>query len=112
MAGRCKAGVEPDGSGASGGTRGAARSAIAGDMTLYSAPFDSPVGTLTLVADDAGLTAILWPDDAPGRVRLEDMRDDPSNPVLSVTATQLAEYFAGARTAFDLPLTPRGTWSR
>ena len=77
-------------------------------MTLHSAPFDSPVGTLTLVADDAGLTAILWPDDAPGRVRLEDMRDDPSHPVLSATATQLAEYFAGARTAFDLPLAPRG----
>ncbi|WP_339346548.1 methylated-DNA--[protein]-cysteine S-methyltransferase [uncultured Sphingomonas sp.] len=78
-------------------------------MTLHSAPFDSPVGTLTLVADDAGLTAILWPDDAPGRVRLEDMRDDPSHPVLSATATQLAEYFAGARTAFDLPLAPRGS---
>ena len=78
-------------------------------MTLHSAPFDSPVGTLTLVADDAGLTAILWPDDAPGRVRLEDMRDDPSNPVLSVTATQLAEYFADTRTAFDLPLAPRGS---
>ena len=109
MAGRCKAGVEPDGSGASGGTRGAARSAIAGDMTLYSAPFDSPVGTLTLVADDAGLIAILWPDDAPGRVRLEDARDDAAHPVLSATAAQLAEYFAGGRTAFDLPLAPRGS---
>ena len=78
-------------------------------MTLYSAPFDSPVGTLTLVADDAGLIAILWPDDAPGRVRLEDARDDAAHPVLSATAAQLAEYFAGGRTAFDLPLAPRGS---
>ena len=30
----------------------------------------SPVGTLTLVATDDGLAAILWENDRPGRVRL------------------------------------------
>ena len=30
---------------------------------------DSPVGMLKLVASDAGLAAILWPNDDPARVR-------------------------------------------
>lgn len=68
--------------------------------TLYS----SPVGELTLVADDNGLRAILWPDHGtdPGP------RDD-DHPVLRETARQLDEYFAGERTDFDLPLEPQGT---
>ena len=76
---------------------------------LYRTTTSSPVGTLTLVASDTGLVAILWPDDAPGRVRLTEAQDAPDHPVLAATATQLAEYFAGARTAFDLPLATAGT---
>ncbi len=76
---------------------------------LHRTTIPSPVGTLTLVASDAGLVAVLWPDDAPGRVRLTDASDAPDHPVLAAAATQLAEYFAGARTAFDLPLAPTGT---
>ncbi|MGD2116167.1 MAG: methylated-DNA--[protein]-cysteine S-methyltransferase [Acidobacteriota bacterium] len=34
---------------------------------------------------------------------------DPSAPPLPDAAAQLAEYFAGARKAFDLPLAPEGT---
>ena len=70
---------------------------------------DSPVGALTLVAGGAGLVAILWEDDDPLRVRLDDVADDPPHPVLADTATQLAAYFAGARRVFDLPLDFHGT---
>ncbi|MEH3045619.1 methylated-DNA--[protein]-cysteine S-methyltransferase [Sphingomonas adhaesiva] len=76
---------------------------------LYRTIIPSPVGTLTLVASDAGLVAILWPDDAPWRVRLAAAQEAPDHPVLTAAATQLAEYFAGTRTAFDLPLAPVGT---
>jgi methylated-DNA-[protein]-cysteine S-methyltransferase len=69
----------------------------------------SPVGTLTLVASDAGLAAILWENDDPDRVRLGAMTLDETHPVLAETARQLAEYFAGQRQAFDLPLDFRGT---
>lgn len=69
----------------------------------------SPVGTLTLVAGEAGLSAILWEDDAPGRVRLGALAEDPSHPVLREAARQLGEYFAGARTRFELPLDMAGT---
>lgn len=78
-------------------------------MTLYHTTFFSPVGMLTLVARDTGLTAILWPDDDPGRVRLEESVASAGHPVLAETARQLGDYFAGRRTAFDLPLDMRGT---
>jgi methylated-DNA-[protein]-cysteine S-methyltransferase len=70
--------------------------------------FHSPVGQLKMVASDAGLRAILWPTEEPGRVKLPDIsRGD--HPVLHTTATQLAEYFVGKRQKFDIPLDLHGT---
>jgi methylated-DNA-[protein]-cysteine S-methyltransferase len=69
----------------------------------------TPVGTLLLAATDAGLSAILWENDRPGRVRLHLAAEDNEHPVLVETERQLAEYFAGGRTSFDLPLDVSGT---
>jgi methylated-DNA-[protein]-cysteine S-methyltransferase len=77
-------------------------------MTLAWTRLASPVGELTLVAGEAGLVAVLWPDDRPGRVRLPEMVEAPDHPVLAETGRQLADYFAGTRRAFDLPLDFRG----
>ena len=68
----------------------------------------SPVGTLTLVATDDGLAAILWENDRPGRVRLNIAAEESGHPVLADAERQLAEYFAGRRTGFALPLDWRG----
>lgn len=76
---------------------------------LFSTVVDSPVGALTIVASDAGVRAVLWPDDDPTRVRLPDPVDDPTHPVITAAAAQLDEYFAGTRTTFDVPLDPVGT---
>jgi methylated-DNA-[protein]-cysteine S-methyltransferase len=76
---------------------------------LFSTVFDSPVGSLTIIASDVGLRAILWPDDNPARVRLPDATDEPSHPVLVTTVGQLVEYFAGDRIEFDVPLDAVGT---
>lgn len=70
---------------------------------------DSPVGRLTLVASDAGLAAVLWENDDPARVRLDLGAENAQHPVIVEAARQLREYFAGSRTAFDLPLDPVGT---
>jgi len=77
---------------------------------LTSCPVESPFGTLTAVASDEGVRAILWPADRPARAGLagSTVRNGTSD-VLAETARQLAEYFAGARTAFDLPLDLHGT---
>ena len=78
-------------------------------MTLAKKTMPSPVGELTLIASDRGLAAILWPDDDPRRVPLDEPFHDDAHPILLDTERQLNEYFAGSRTSFDLPLDMRGT---
>lgn len=78
-------------------------------MTLIFTTIPSPVGALKLVASDAGLVAILWETDRDGRVRLGAMEETPDHPVLAEATRQLGDYFAGRRTAFDLPLDFRGS---
>jgi len=78
-------------------------------MPLHRKTFASPVGTLTLVASDAGLVAILWEDDAPDRVRLGALANTPDHPLLVQAERELGEYFAGRLTRFSVPLDMRGT---
>jgi len=63
----------------------------------------SPIGTLSLCAEDDRLVGLYLPD-----------RPAPALPrgrsaVLDQTCAQLTEYFAGDRRDFDLPLAPSGT---
>ena len=76
---------------------------------LYSRQSVSPVGTLKLVASERGLAAILWEDDDPRRVRLNDVVEKIDHPVLLETERQLREYFARERRAFNLTLDFAGT---
>lgn len=69
----------------------------------------SPVGRLKIVARDTGLVAILWENDDPKRVRLEDSREEDGHPVLLEAELQLREYFSGKRTSFSVPLEMQGT---
>ena len=78
-------------------------------MTYVFTTMPSPVGELRLVASDAGLAAIVWTADRPGRVRLLGTRRDLRHPVLVETTRQLREYFAGARTTFAVRLDYQGT---
>jgi methylated-DNA-[protein]-cysteine S-methyltransferase len=74
---------------------------------LRYATLDSPLGPVLVAGDAAGLRHISFQagtralDPAPGWVRDEVALGD--------ALEQLAAYFAGARTAFALPLAPRGT---
>jgi len=70
---------------------------------------DSPVGLLTLAAKGDKLTAILWECEIDGRVKLGEMIEDPTFPILLKTEQQLSEYFAGKRTRFELDLDFTGT---
>lgn len=78
-------------------------------MTYAFKTMPSPVGTLTLVANDKGLCAILWPQDDPKRVRLPVLTADKANKVLHQAEKELGEYFAGRRTRFTVPLDFAGT---
>ncbi len=78
-------------------------------MSLASKKIQSPVGELKLVASDKGLVAVLWPNDSPRRVRLEEAVTDERHSILIETERQLQEYFNGKRKNFSIPLDMRGT---
>ena len=65
---------------------------------------DTPIGRLTIVAEDAGLLRIQWDGEEPMKGSVEGRTE-----VLDRAARQLDEYFAGARRSFDLPLALVGT---
>jgi methylated-DNA-[protein]-cysteine S-methyltransferase len=65
---------------------------------------DTPVGRLVLVAGDVGLRRVLWPGEAPPAGARAG-----AHPVLDAAAAQLDAWFAGTRTAFELPLDLAGT---
>jgi methylated-DNA-[protein]-cysteine S-methyltransferase len=69
---------------------------------------DSPVGRIALTGDERALSG-LYLLDAGERSAAIRPEWTLSPGLFPVATAQLAEYFAGTRTAFDLPLAPRGT---
>lgn len=69
---------------------------------------DSPVGRIVLTGDERALSGLYLMDagERSATIRPEWTRRAGLFPVVE---EQLAEYFAGTRTSFDLPLAPRGT---
>jgi len=68
---------------------------------------DSPIGPLMLAADDAGLRHIEFRDNRHPANRADWHGGDSE--ILQASEAQLADYFAGTRRDFDLPLAPQGT---
>jgi methylated-DNA-[protein]-cysteine S-methyltransferase len=74
-------------------------------MSATYTTMESPLGELTLTAEDGLLTGLFLPGE-----EIEPpagaVRDDGA---FATVRRQLEEYFAGARDAFDLPVGPPGT---
>ena len=82
--------------------------------TRYFERMDSPIGTLVLAADAAGLRHIEFPTnrhpvDRTGWVPGARGAHATIADTLAETRAQLDAYFAGTRRTFDLPLAPDGT---
>ncbi|MDR7328847.1 methylated-DNA--[protein]-cysteine S-methyltransferase [Corynebacterium guangdongense] len=76
--------------------------------SLRSRRLDTPIGGLTLFSTDEGLVHIAFEGDQGAehsRLREAAVEDPASSPE---AARQLSEFFAGARTRFDLPLAVTG----
>ncbi len=76
-------------------------------MTIYYDRFDSPIGPLTVAADDNGVRHILFAEnrhDAKGREHWQRAPEAVAEP-----RRQLLEYLQGKRRQFDLILAPAGT---
>ena len=76
--------------------------------TLGTGVMSSPVGELTVFVSTNGVRALLWEVEKAGRVLVGDSAMG-QNELVDETRRQLAEYFEGERTAFELPLDPVGT---
>jgi len=74
----------------------------------YYDTFASPHGEMLLVATDAGLAGVYFKGQkyAPER---KDWKRDPDHALLKRAKRELAEYFAGRRKRFEVPLDPAGT---
>lgn len=76
---------------------------------LTTMTMSSPLGPLQLCARGDQLIGVYLPKHDPAPPASLAGARDASGGVLALTATQLHEYFAGERTAFDVPLDPDGT---
>ena len=69
---------------------------------MYISTISSPVGPLTLESDGQAITGLYFQ-------RRDGGLPGEQLPLHCQAAAQLAEYFAGRRKTFSLPLAPRGT---
>ena len=66
---------------------------------MPSLTIDSPLGPLTLIEEEGALVALEFGGCGEGL----------ATPLLKQAKAEIADYFAGRRKSFDLPLNPRGT---
>jgi methylated-DNA-[protein]-cysteine S-methyltransferase len=76
---------------------------------LCTQTFPSPLGPLALYANASDQLVGLFLPEARWPLAQRDAATVRETPVLARTAAQLAEYFAGTRRDFDLPLAGSGT---
>lgn len=83
---------------------------------LHAERIDTPLGRMLAIADDAGLHVLDFVDRRGLERKLITLRErlgacvvPGSHPVLTAAAAQMAEYFAGQRLHFNLPLAPTGS---
>lgn len=75
--------------------------------SIVQARFESPLGTIILAATSQGLAGLWFEGQRhlPAELATPDTwPTSPDHPVLAETMQQLKEYFAGARTCFEVPL--------
>jgi methylated-DNA-[protein]-cysteine S-methyltransferase len=78
-------------------------------MILYSATFASPAGHILLTEADGRLRSVLFERQWAKGCSSCDGTVPAETPLLKEAKTQLAEYFGGARTEFNLPIELAGT---
>lgn len=71
-------------------------------LTVFTT-WNSPLGDMILAATPRGLSGV-WFDGQRHGPDTSTWQRDPAHPVLLRAIEQLGDYFAGRRTAFDLPL--------
>lgn len=74
---------------------------------MYYTYYKSPLGEISLTANDQGLKTLTFIDGKKELIIPEDYQENSEK--LTQVCQQLTEYFAGERDIFDLPLAATGT---
>lgn len=72
-----------------------------GQESFYS--YEMPFGRVYIISDAEAVTALLFAKPQGAKLK------EGETPYTKLAASQLREYFEGARRSFDLPLKPHGT---
>lgn len=77
---------------------------------MHHTIWNSPVGPLTLVADDGAVVGIYFPGHwvKPAQEDFGNLIEPRKDGALLCATSQLTEYFAGARTVFEVPIRTHG----
>ena len=88
-------------------------------MNIQKKVYQSPIGPLTIVANDKAITGVHFGEllENPSlrgakkmvACQIETSCDEAIHPIIIETIRQLDQYFAGQRKEFDIPLEPTGT---
>ncbi len=78
-------------------------------MSKYFQTISTPVGNLHLVADSNSLYAVTFDKNWKEFKKMFDSLEEGENFILKQAKRQLAEYFKGKRSKFDLPIALTGT---
>lgn len=73
-------------------------------LPVFSLHWTSPIGELLLLADAAALRGVWFADQKGIPAAALEAPTDPAHPLLCAAQRELAEYFAGQRTRFDVPM--------
>ena len=78
---------------------------------LCHTSMETPMGMLTIAADELGIALICWNKEEVGKIaqKLKLQPLEATTPLLDQCVKQLSEYFEGTRQAFSLPLHLSGT---
>lgn len=79
--------------------------------TIFATVWQGPLMPLLLTADDHHLLSVGFVTEETGRspAREPEWREEQNHPILRAAVSQLAEYFAGRRSVFELPVKLAGT---
>lgn len=77
-------------------------------MYLY-AYYDAPIARMLIAARDGAIAKAAFVDQKYYPRVVSDWREAPDDHVIGACVEELAAYFAGARTTFDVPLAAEGT---
>lgn len=76
---------------------------------IYFTRIESPIGPLMLTSNGEALTGLFMEPHRHGPASVEGWTEDAGAAPFPLVITQLAEYFAGQRARFEVPLAGAGT---